>query len=63
MPASGQISNTIETMTIDTHAFVPALLLAAGLTAAARQGAPPPLAPWVVPAGFKVGVFAENPAS
>jgi glucose/arabinose dehydrogenase len=50
-------------MTIYKHSFVPALLLgvlAAGLTVGARQGAPPPLAALVVPAGFKVEVFAEN---
>ena len=55
-------------MTIQRHSFVPALLLAvlaAGLTAFARQSAPPPAAPaaLIVPAGFKVDVFAENVAN
>ena len=49
-------------MTIDRHSCGPAVMLAvlaAGLTAHAGQGAPAP-APLVVPAGFKVDVFAAN---
>ena len=50
------------TMNISTRPFVVALcsgVLAAGLTASARQ-APPPLGPLVLPAGFQADVFAEN---
>ena len=49
-------------MTVPTRFSVIALLsgvLAAGLTVSARQGAAP-LASLVLPAGFQVGVFAEN---
>jgi glucose/arabinose dehydrogenase len=51
-------------MTIYKHSCATALLLAvlaAGLTAYAGQGTPAPApAPLIVPAGFKVEVFAEN---
>ena len=49
-------------MTISTRPFVVALcagVIAAGLTASARQGASP-LAPLVLPAGFQADVFAEK---
>ena len=54
-------------MTTYKHSCIPALLLAvlaAGLTAYAGQGTPAPApAPLIVPAGFKVEVFAENVAN
>src|SRR3990170_1651202 len=49
-------------MIISTRPFVVALgcgVLAAALTASARQG-PAPLAALVLPAGFRAEVFAEN---
>src|SRR6266699_392927 len=52
-----------STMNMPTRPLVVALcsaVLAAGLTVSARQAAPRPLGPLVLPAGFHAEVFAEN---
>ncbi|HEU4890008.1 MAG TPA: PQQ-dependent sugar dehydrogenase [Vicinamibacterales bacterium] len=54
----------MKTQIISTRSFIMLSgVLVAGLTADAGQSGPPPPAPLVVPAGFKVEVFADNVAN